>query len=99
MQIAIDDFGTGYSSLAYLKKLPVDVLKIDKSFVDYIPDQRDDREIVSTIIAMAKNLGMKVLAKVSKITNNSSFFKVELYLSSGGIWLVHPYPRMNLNNC
>lgn len=75
VQIAIDDFGTGYSSLAYLKKLPVDVLKIDKSFVDYIPEQRDDREIASTIIAMAKNLGMKVLAEGVENSQQLEFLK------------------------
>ncbi len=61
--LAIDDFGTGYSSLAYIKLFPLDILKIDKSFIDDIPDQRDDMEITSTIIAMAKILRMKVLAE------------------------------------
>jgi diguanylate cyclase (GGDEF)-like protein/PAS domain S-box-containing protein len=63
IRLAIDDFGTGYSSLAYLKMFPVDVLKIDKSFIDDIPNQRDDMEITATIIAMAKTLRMKVLAE------------------------------------
>jgi diguanylate cyclase (GGDEF)-like protein/PAS domain S-box-containing protein len=63
LKIAIDDFGTGYSSLAYLKKFPIDVLKIDKSFVDDIPSNEDDKVIASTIIAMAHTLGLKVIAE------------------------------------
>ncbi|MGH1460613.1 MAG: EAL domain-containing protein [Neptuniibacter sp.] len=63
VRVAIDDFGTGYSSLAYLKKFPLDVLKIDKSFVDEIPYDKDDMVIASTIVAMGQNLGIKVLAE------------------------------------
>jgi diguanylate cyclase (GGDEF)-like protein/PAS domain S-box-containing protein len=63
VRLAIDDFGTGYSSLAYLKRFPLDVLKIDKSFIDDIPNLKDDMEIVATIIAMGRNLGFQVLAE------------------------------------
>lgn len=63
VRIAIDDFGTGYSSLAYLKKFPIDVLKIDKSFVDNIPHDKDDMVIASTIVAMGHSLGLSVLAE------------------------------------
>jgi diguanylate cyclase (GGDEF)-like protein/PAS domain S-box-containing protein len=63
VHIAIDDFGTGYSSLAYLKMFPVDVLKIDKRFIEDIPFLRDDMEITSTIIVMAKSLRMSVIAE------------------------------------
>jgi EAL domain-containing protein (putative c-di-GMP-specific phosphodiesterase class I) len=62
VHIAIDDFGTGYSSLAALKYFPLDALKIDKTFIHDIPESENDRAITATIIAMAHNLGFKVLA-------------------------------------
>lgn len=63
IQLAIDDFGTGYSSFAYLKKYQLDVLKIDKSFVDDVPHDAESNEIVSAIISMAKVLKLKTLAE------------------------------------
>jgi diguanylate cyclase (GGDEF)-like protein/PAS domain S-box-containing protein len=63
VRIAIDDFGTGYSSLAYLKYFPLDVLKIDKTFIDDIPFLQGDMAITAAIIAMAHHLGFKVLAE------------------------------------
>ncbi|MEA1954859.1 MAG: EAL domain-containing protein, partial [Campylobacterota bacterium] len=63
IHIAIDDFGTGYSSLSYLKRFPIDVLKIDKSFIDDIPYEKDDMAIATAIIEMGKALGFQVLAE------------------------------------
>jgi diguanylate cyclase (GGDEF)-like protein/PAS domain S-box-containing protein len=63
VSLAIDDFGTGYSSLAYLKHFPIDVLKIDKSFIEDIPHNHDDMKIAATIVAMGHTLGFKVLAE------------------------------------
>ncbi len=63
VRLAIDDFGTGYSSLSYLKYFPVDVLKIDKTFIDDIPFLEGDMTITATIISMAHHLGFKVLAE------------------------------------
>jgi diguanylate cyclase (GGDEF)-like protein len=63
VQLSIDDFGTGYSSLSYLQKLPVDELKIDKSFVQDMDTSINDSTIVNSIIELAHNLGMKVTAE------------------------------------
>lgn len=61
--VALDDFGTGFSSLTHLKAFPVDVLKIDRSFVSFLPDDEDDSSIVAAIVAMAHALGLEVVAE------------------------------------
>lgn len=63
MRIALDDFGTGYSSLSYLKRFPIDIVKIDRSFLRDFPSEAHDTEIVSAIIAIAHNLGLRVVAE------------------------------------
>ncbi len=63
IRFSIDDFGQGYSSLAYLKKLPISELKIDKAFIDGIPTDKNDTILVKTIYALASSLGMKVVAE------------------------------------
>ncbi|WP_144394265.1 putative bifunctional diguanylate cyclase/phosphodiesterase [Pleionea sediminis] len=61
--IALDDFGTGFSSLSYLKKLPIDILKIDRSFISELPDNQHSRTIVESVISMSHQLGIKVIAE------------------------------------
>src|ERR1700744_3633816 len=63
VRLAIDDFGTGYSSLSYLRELPIDVLKIDKSFVDGITGSQRQLALVEGIIGIAKKLDLEVIAE------------------------------------
>jgi diguanylate cyclase (GGDEF)-like protein/PAS domain S-box-containing protein len=63
IRVAIDDFGTGYSSLAYLKRLPVDTLKLDRSFITGLPADADDASITRAVLTMAHNLGLSVVAE------------------------------------
>jgi diguanylate cyclase (GGDEF)-like protein/PAS domain S-box-containing protein len=75
VRLAIDDFGTGYSSLARIKRFPLDVLKIDKTFIDDIPHNQDDMEITATIVAMGHILGLKVLAEGVETSEQLAFLK------------------------
>lgn len=77
IRLCIDDFGTGYSSLAYLKRLPVDVLKIDKSFVDDISTNQNNQQIVRAIINLAKNLQMETLAEGVEYREQLEFLNEE----------------------
>ena len=90
--LAIDDFGTGYSSLAYLKRFPVQVLKIDKSFIKDIPNSYNDMEIAATIIAMAQTLGFKVLAEGVETLDQLDFLKNKGCNSYQGYLKSHPIP-------
>jgi diguanylate cyclase (GGDEF)-like protein/PAS domain S-box-containing protein len=92
VRLAIDDFGTGYSSLAYLKRFPLNVLKIDKNFIDDIPDQQDDMEIAATIIAMGHILGFKVLAEGVETPAQISFLKEKGCDLYQGFLISHPLP-------
>ncbi len=92
VKIAIDDFGTGYSSLAYLKRFPLDVLKIDKSFIDDIPHSKDDMEIAATIVAMAHNLGFKVIAEGVETKEQLEFLRLKGCDSYQGYYKCKPIP-------
>lgn len=77
IRLAIDDFGTGYSSLQYLKNLPIDILKIDQSFIKDIDIDTHNKAIVQTIISLAKNLNLKVVAEGVVTQQQYDFLKKE----------------------
>lgn len=82
VRICLDDFGTGYSSLSYLQNLPIDVLKIDRSFVNKMEEDSDQARIVSTIVSLGKNLGMQVIAE--GIETNEQLASLKLVRCSNG---------------
>ncbi len=98
LRLSIDDFGTGYSSLAYLKRLPVDELKIDKSFVMKMESDLDDAKIVRSTIDLANNLGLSVVAEGIE---NEATWKLLAGLKcdeAQGYFIARPMPAEDLFN-
>lgn len=86
VQLAIDDFGTGYASLVYLKRLPIDVLKVDRSFVQGFPDDAADAAIVQAIVALANAFGIDVVAEgVELRTQQDALMSIGVHRMQG--WL------------
>jgi len=98
IEIAIDDFGTGYSSLSYLKHLPIDKLKIDKSFVDNLPDDRHDVAIAKTVIGLSDNLDLKVIAEGVETQEQLDFLLANGCHNIQGYFYSRPLPTLEIEH-
>ncbi|SIT66079.1 sensor domain-containing phosphodiesterase [Edaphobacillus lindanitolerans] len=96
VHLAIDDFGTGYSSLGYLQKFPVSTLKIDRSFIRDLMDDDDDRALTDTIITMAGNLGMKVIAEGVETKPQADYLATRKCTLMQGYFFSPPIPARQL---
>jgi diguanylate cyclase (GGDEF)-like protein/PAS domain S-box-containing protein len=90
--VAIDDFGTGYSSLSYLKRFPIDYIKIDQSFIRGVPHDAEDTGITSAVIAMAKTLGLKLIAEGVDNHDQLAFLRREGCNEGQGYFISTPIP-------
>jgi EAL domain-containing protein (putative c-di-GMP-specific phosphodiesterase class I) len=95
---AIDDFGTGYSSLSYLRRIPLDTLKIDQSFVRNLHNDADDAAIARTIMDMADNLGLKVVAEGIEIKEHETFLQSIHCHIGQGYYYSKPIPAAEFEN-
>ena len=96
ISLSLDDFGTGYSSLAYLQRFPIDVLKIDKSFLDKAPEADDASAIVEAIITMGHSLGMRVVAEGVEREAQCEFLSSNMCDEIQGYWVSRPVPAAQL---
>ncbi|GAK58451.1 sensory box/GGDEF family protein [Candidatus Vecturithrix granuli] len=92
IHFSIDDFGTGYSSLSYLKRFPIDTLKIDRSFVIDSTTNKDDQEIIKTIIAMARNLKLSTVAEGVETKEQQDFLVTQGCQMMQGYYFGEPMP-------
>ncbi|MBU2873074.1 EAL domain-containing protein [Marinobacter salexigens] len=96
VQLAIDDFGVGYSSLAYLKDFPVDLLKIDRSFITEVTERHDDAVITRAVINLAQNLGLQVVAEGVETQAQLDFLKGQGCNIAQGFLISRPVPAAEL---
>ncbi|MFQ2738697.1 EAL domain-containing protein [Aeromonas caviae] len=96
VQIAIDDFGTGFSSLSLLRSLPIDRIKIDRAFVQALPDDKHSRELCRTIVQLASSLGMAVTAEGIETQPQRQFLQSLRCEEGQGYLFSHPLPEPQL---
>ncbi len=98
INISIDDFGTGYSSMSLLKRLPINRLKIDKSFLEYIPEDEEDIAIINSIIALAKSLNLELIAEGVETLEQVNFLRSKSCMYVQGHYYFHPLSDEELHS-
>src|SRR5207245_2220760 len=92
ISIAIDDFGMGHSSLSYLKRFPIDALKIDRNFVEDLPERVEDAAIVRSVIELAQGLNLRVVAEGVETKQQLDFLRQQHCREVQGFYFGYPVP-------
>jgi len=98
VQISIDDFGTGYSSLSYLRQFPVDMLKVDRAFLNDVPSDRNNEAITAAIVALAKSMGLRVVAEGVELPEQIDFLDSLSCDEAQGFYISKPKSLEELKN-
>jgi EAL domain-containing protein (putative c-di-GMP-specific phosphodiesterase class I) len=90
VRLALDDFGTGYSSISYVKRFPIDILKIDKSYVDEIGQEGTEPDLVRTLITLGHSLGLKIIAEGVESSEQADFLRALQCHEAQGFYFSKP---------